>query len=164
MLLWIFLFYYEFSRQLKLIITIFCLFIWLKLVSIPLRSRNFFKYPRTWCRRTAFFFLMMCIRLNFLKAHSQVWDTWNPFKNDEKTAFVLEICKFLLWSFGHVEKKAKVGNFEIYDVTILGKTVTWNILTDISRSNGKKAMEFCQFIEYNTKNIFLEKSWTKFDA
>ena len=64
----------------------------------------------------------------------------------------------MLWSFGQVEKKAKVGNFEIYDVTILGKTVTWNILTDISRSNGKNAMEFSQFIEYNTKNIFLEKS------
>ena len=164
MLLWIFLFYYEFSRQLRLISTTFSLIIWVNLGSIPLWSCNFFKYPRIWCRRTAFFFLMICIRLNFLKTHSQVWDTWNPFKNDEKAAFVLEICKFLLWSFGHVEKKAKVGNFEIYDVTILGKTVTWNILTDISRSNGKKAMKFCQFIEYNTKNIFLEKSWTKFDA
>ena len=64
----------------------------------------------------------------------------------------------MLWSFGHVEKKVKVGNSEIYDITNLGQTVTLNILTNISRSNDKQAMKFCQFIEYNKKNIFLEKS------
>ena len=63
----------------------------------------------------------------------------------------------MLWSFGHVEKKAKVGNFDSYNVTNLGQTVTLNILTDISRINDKQAMKFCQFIEHNKKKIFFLK-------
>ena len=35
------------------------------------------------------------------------------------------------------------------------------ILTNISRSKGNQAMKFSQLIEYNMKNIFLEKSYTK---
>ena len=33
------------------------------------------------------------------------------------------------------------------------------ILTNISRSKGNQAMKFDQLIEYNTANIFLEKSY-----
>ena len=35
------------------------------------------------------------------------------------------------------------------------------ILTNINRSKGNQAMKFSQLIEYNMKNIFLEKSYTK---
>ena len=34
-------------------------------------------------------------------------------------------------------------------------------LLNISRSKGNFTMKFGQFIEYNMKNIFLEKSYTK---
>ena len=34
-------------------------------------------------------------------------------------------------------------------------------LPNISGSNGKKAMKFGQLIEYNMKNNFVEKSYTK---
>ena len=44
----------------------------------------------------------------------------------------------------------------------LGKqTVAIHILRNISRSKGSQTMKFGQLIEYNTRNIFLEKSYTK---
>ena len=39
--------------------------------------------------------------------------------------------------------------------------ITINKLSNISRSKGNQAMRFNQLIEYNMKNIFLEKSYTK---
>ena len=41
------------------------------------------------------------------------------------------------------------------------KTVPINILISISRSKGNQSMKFGQLIEYNMRNIFLEKSYTK---
>ena len=35
------------------------------------------------------------------------------------------------------------------------------MLPNISRSKGNQAMKFGQLIEYNTRNIFVEKSYTK---
>ena len=34
-------------------------------------------------------------------------------------------------------------------------------LPNISKSDSNQTMKFGQFIEYNTRNIFLEKSYTK---
>ena len=34
-------------------------------------------------------------------------------------------------------------------------------MTNISRSKGNQSMKFGQLIEYNIRNIFLEKSYTK---
>ena len=39
-----------------------------------------------------------------------------------------------------------------------------DILTNISRSKGNKTMELGQLIEYNVRNIFLEKSLAKCDG
>ena len=36
-----------------------------------------------------------------------------------------------------------------------------HILPNISRSKGNQTIEFGQLIEYNMRNIFLEKSYTK---
>ena len=38
---------------------------------------------------------------------------------------------------------------------------TMHILPNISTSKDNKAMQFGQLIEYNTRNIFLEKSYAK---
>ena len=39
--------------------------------------------------------------------------------------------------------------------------ITIHIFPNISRSKGNQIVKFGQLIEYNTKNIFLEKSCTK---
>ena len=44
------------------------------------------------------------------------------------------------------------------------QTIAIRILTNISRSKGNQAIKFGQFIEYNMRNIFLEKSHTKCDG
>ena len=39
--------------------------------------------------------------------------------------------------------------------------ITIHILLSISRSKGNQTMKFCQLIEYNVRNIFLQKSCKK---
>ena len=41
------------------------------------------------------------------------------------------------------------------------QTIAINILPNISRSKGNETMKFGQLIEYNMRNIFVEKSYTK---
>ena len=41
------------------------------------------------------------------------------------------------------------------------QTIAIHILPNISRSKGNQAMKFGQLIEYNMRNIFLEKSYKK---
>ena len=41
------------------------------------------------------------------------------------------------------------------------QTVIIDIFTNISRSKGNQAIKFSQLIKYNTRNIFLEKSYRK---
>ena len=41
------------------------------------------------------------------------------------------------------------------------QTIALDILPNISRSKGNQAMKYCQLIEYNMRNIFVEKSYTK---
>ena len=38
------------------------------------------------------------------------------------------------------------------------------MLPNISRSNGNQTMKFGQLVDYNMRNIFLEKSYTKCDG
>ena len=79
--------------------------------------------------------------------------------------FVLKIFKFLSWIFGHVAKrldKKDQVNLKFYDVTVwLTKTIVIHIMPNISKSKGNQTMKFGQLIEYNMRNIFLEKSYTK---
>ena len=42
------------------------------------------------------------------------------------------------------------------------QTTAIDILTNISQSKDYQAMKFGQFIEYNMRNIFLEKSHTRY--
>ena len=41
------------------------------------------------------------------------------------------------------------------------QTITIHILPNISKSKDNQTMKFVQLIEYSTKNIFLEKSYTR---
>ena len=42
------------------------------------------------------------------------------------------------------------------------KTIAMQILPNASRSKDNQKMKFGQLIQYNMRNIFLEKSYTKF--
>ena len=44
------------------------------------------------------------------------------------------------------------------------QTIAIHMLINISRSKGNQKMNFGQLIEHNTRNIFLEKSYTKCDG
>ena len=44
------------------------------------------------------------------------------------------------------------------------KIITLHILHNIPRSEDNQAMKFRQVIEYNVRNIFLEKLFTKYSA
>ena len=70
--------------------------------------------------------------------------------------------------FGYVEKwldkKAKI-NFKIYNITnweTNNTIIRYTFRLIFSRSKGNQAMEFGQLTEYDIKNIFLEKSYTKY--
>ena len=124
--------------------------------------------------------LLQCHQGTFCNAQSRALTSqkncfnllhWKPFKMMKnpfyfvlKVLFVLEIFKFLSWLFDCVEKrldkKAQV-NSKMYDAT--GYTTSnYNTCMSItSRNKGNQAMKFGQLIEYNTKNIFLQKSYTK---
>ena len=41
------------------------------------------------------------------------------------------------------------------------QTIAMHILPNISRSKGNQAMKFGKLIEYNMRNIFVEKSYTR---
>ena len=65
--------------------------------------------------------------------------------------------------FGHVErrrdKKDKVS-FKVYDI-INWETIDYNThVAQISRGKDNQAVKFGQLIEYNMRNVFLEKSYT----
>ena len=42
------------------------------------------------------------------------------------------------------------------------QTIAIHILHNISRSKGNQTMKFGQLLEYNMRNIFVEKSYTKY--
>ena len=43
------------------------------------------------------------------------------------------------------------------------QTIAIHILPNISRSKGNQTMKFGQLIEHKMRNIFLEKSYTKYE-
>ena len=56
----------------------------------------------------------------------------------------------------------KIRLFSKFMTSQPGKqTVAIHLLHNISRSNGNQIMKFGQLIEYNMRNVFLEKSYTK---
>ena len=64
-----------------------------------------------------------------------------------------------------IEKNGLTGKIKLISnfMTLqLGKqTIAIHILSNISRSKGNQTTKFTKLIEYNIRNIFLEKSHTK---
>ena len=55
-------------------------------------------------------------------------------------------------------------NFKFHDVTAWLTTILIHILPNILRSKDNQTMKFGQLTEWNMRNIFLEKSYTKCDG
>ena len=82
-----------------------------------------------------------------------------------KALFFLEIFKLSCRLFGYVEKrldkKAKVNSKSMTSQT--GEQINKvHMLSNISRRKGNQTMKFGQLIDYCMRNIFLEKSYTKY--
>ena len=75
-----------------------------------------------------------------------------------KALFVLDIFTFLYWLFGYVEKRL---DKEAMTSQTGQQLIAIHILRNIPRNEGNQTMKFGQLIEYNMRNIFLEKSYTK---
>ena len=78
-----------------------------------------------------------------------------------KPLFVLKIFKFLsLIRKKRLDKKNRF-NFKIFDVSLGKKTITIHTLPNISRKESNQTIKFGQSIQYNMRNIFLQKSCRK---
>ena len=98
---------------------------------------------------------------------------WNPFKNEKcllfhlKSSYLFKIFKFSSQLFGHVKNGLveKIRLISKFMTSQPGKqTIAIHISPYISRSKSNQTMKFGQLIEYNMRNIFLEKSCTKCDG
>ena len=100
-----------------------------------------------------------------------IFCNWKPFKNDWKcflfhlkSFFVIKIFTFLLdflvmYKNGFIRKIRLISKFMTLQP---GKPIiAIQILSNILRSKGNQTMKFGQSIEYNMRNIFLEKSYSK---
>ena len=81
-----------------------------------------------------------------------------------KAPFVHEIFTFLSWLFGYVENSL-IRKLRLISKCTTSKNsqqiITIHILSNISGSKGNQTMKFGLLIEYNMRNISLEKSYTK---
>ena len=100
-----------------------------------------------------------------LKVHSRsstVSGIWEPFKNNEKCfSFHLKnsLCSQDIWIFVSIRKIRLILKF----ITSQSgkKIIATYILPNFSKSKGNQTMKFGQLIKYDTRNTFLEKSFTK---
>ena len=86
----------------------------------------------------------------------------NAFYFTLKALFLLKIFKFLSWLLGHLEKTARSEKWGFFSKSMTSQpAIAIYILSNISRSKANQAMKFGQLIEYNMRNIFVKKSYTK---
>ena len=81
-----------------------------------------------------------------------------------KVLSVLKIFRLLSRLFGHVGKTARLEKGWIRCLTSKFmtsqpglQTIAIHILSNISQSKGNQTMKFGQLIEYNKRNVFLQK-------
>ena len=79
-----------------------------------------------------------------------------------KALFVLNIFKFLLWIFDHIETNGWIRKIRLISKAMVSQPdlqkFSIHILPNISRSKFNQKMKFGQGIEYNQRNIFLQKT------
>ena len=82
-----------------------------------------------------------------------------------KALFILEIFHFFVttsWSCRENDLIRKVRLTSKFMVSQPGlQTIAIHMLVNISQSKGNQTMKFSQLIEYNKRNILLQKLWRK---
>ena len=81
-----------------------------------------------------------------------------------KAIFVIKIFKFLSWILVMQQNglNRKIRLISGFMTSQLGyQTIAIHIFPNISSSKDNKTMTFSQLIEYNMRNIFIEKSYSK---
>ena len=100
---------------------------------------------------------------------------WKAFKNDEKCFLFHLKSSFpsqdiwvfvtIFWSYGKNGLIRKIRLTSKFMVSQTGlQTIAIHLLPNISQSKGNQTIKFGQLIEYNKKNIFLQKlcrKWSK---
>ena len=85
----------------------------------------------------------------------------NAFSFTLKALFDLKIFKFFVMTFWSCRENGSNGSKSMTSQTGQ-QTTAIHILPNFSRTKGNQAMKFGQLlIEYNMRNIFVEKSYTK---
>ena len=91
----------------------------------------------------------------------------SPFKNDEKRFLYHPKSSFRSQNIWTLYKRSLIRKARLISKFMTlqpGKLIVQYILSNISRSEGNRTIIFGQLIECNMRNIFLEKSLTKYDA
>ena len=82
-----------------------------------------------------------------------------------KALFILEIFQFFVTTFwscrenGLIRKVRSTSKFMASQPGL--QTIAIHMLLNISQSKGNQTMKFGQLIEYNKRNILLQKLWRK---
>ena len=103
-----------------------------------------------------------------------IFGNWKPFKNYEKR-FLFHLKNSFrsqdIWVFANfliMYKNGLIRNIRLFLEFMTSQpgyqTVAMYILPNISRSKGNQTMKFGQLTECNLRNIFVEKSYTKYAA
>ena len=109
----------------------------------------------------------LCVNVGLSPSNCFICFNESPF-SDKKllfiSSFVIKIFKFLSWILGHIRKtvwleRRLISNFMTSQPSL--QTITIHVLPNISRSKGSQTMKLGQVIEYNKRNIFLQKSFRK---
>ena len=130
---------------------------------MPLRSGKQFLVSLIGSNRLMFKGAVSGLR-QFVATESALKIMKNAFYFTLKALFVLKIFKFLSWLFGHVSKRLDLKdmvNSKSYDVTVWLTNNCNTHMPTISRSKGNQTMKFGQLIEYNMRNIFLQKLYAE---
>ena len=100
-----------------------------------------------------------------------IFGNWKPFKIDKKCfLFYLKgffFSRYLKLCLGFLVKQKKSLHREIVLISKFmsseprKQAIAIQILSNISRSKGNQALKFGQLIDYNMRNIYLKKSYTK---
>ena len=85
---------------------------------------------------------------------------WKPFKNDENAFYFVLKALFVktFWSCGKNDLIRKISLTSKFMTSQPGlQTISIGISDNISQSKGNQTMQFVQLIDYNKRNMFLQK-------
>ena len=85
---------------------------------------------------------------------------WKPFKNDENAFYFVLKALFVktFWSCRKNDLIRKISLTSKFMTSLPGlQTISIGISDNISQSKGNQTMQFVQLIDYNKRNMFLQK-------